>query len=241
MKRSLPLLAIAAFAPAVAAPPPAKDPLLIHTESRIDVDAQGRVTAISTTPELPADVEKVVHDNLRKLQFAPPMKDGRAVSGVTWAWQDACAAKVDGRYRFAVKFRGNGPGSEQELIPAYPQEMERRGVEAKWTVEYAIAVDGTASIVEIKRLDGGGGRNDVHFRRSIEQWLGAMRFKPELLDGQPVATRMTMPVTYELVAAPRAAKHDARNDACQIALQARDADDRAVAIDSPFKPVIAAN
>src|SRR6185436_3179806 len=109
-KSLLPLLALAALPSALAAPAaPAGKLVLINVQSRIDIGANGEVTAIHTTPELPAEVAAVVEGNLRKLRYAAPMKDGKPVAGVTYAHQAACAAPVDGRYSFAVKYFGNGP------------------------------------------------------------------------------------------------------------------------------------
>ena len=90
----LPLLATALLAPAAAATKSATAPalFLMQTESRMEVDAEGKVVSLQTTPALPPHVAAVVEGNLRKMRFAPPMKDGRAVAGVTYAWQEACAA-----------------------------------------------------------------------------------------------------------------------------------------------------
>jgi hypothetical protein len=246
MKYTLLPLALALLAPlAAAAPDKAPRLLFVQTESRIEVDAQGNITAIRTTPQLPPEVEAVVHDNLRKLRFAPPMKDGRPVAGVTFASQDACAAPVDGRYTFAVKYRGNGPSMDRSHPPVYPRELERRGIQSKWTVEYAIAADGHASVVGITRREGGdGNRGDAEFRKVLTQWIEGSRFSPEQLDGQPVATRMSTKVDFVLdTGSPAAlrAKANAGNDACKLALDARDGANQTVALDSPFKLEVAAN
>src|SRR5690348_9941965 len=104
-------IAFAALAPAFAAPPPVPEAklVLIIVQSRIDIGADGQVTAIHSTPELPADIAAIVEGNLRKLRYAAPTKEGKPVPGVTYALQGACAAPVDGRYSFAVKYMGNGP------------------------------------------------------------------------------------------------------------------------------------
>jgi hypothetical protein len=209
--------------------------LLLETQSRIEIDAQGKVTAVKTTPDLPADIGKIVDDNVRKLRFQPPMKDGRAVSGVTYVVQDACAAPVDGSYRFAVKYRGNGPGIDQNLLPSYPHEAQTAGVESKWAVEYQISPDGKGRVTKLERTQGGGGRLDAAFRASIVRWAGAMKFQPELLDGQPVATRDSNVVEFVLGPSKEIDLEHADSDACQLALKQRDEAPRAVALDSPFK------
>jgi outer membrane biosynthesis protein TonB len=230
----------AMLAPAAAAPPADAKLLLVQTESRVEVDAQGNVTAVKTTPQLPADIEAIVDGNLRKLRFEPPMKDGKAVAGVTYAVQDACAAPVDGKYAFAVKYRGNGPSMARSAHPPlYPRGPMMRGIQAEWNVEYTVGADGKGSVAGLKLLSGGGGRDDAEFRKVLKDWIANMPFQPEQLDGQPVATRMSTKVSFVLDNKRRDVK--ASNEACQLALQARDDDDRAVAIDSPFKPIVATN
>src|SRR4249919_2881963 len=99
VKTLLPLLALATLPPALAAPEaaPAGKLVLITVQSRVDIDANGQVTAIHSTPELPADIAAIVEGNLRKLRYLAPMKDGKPVPGVTYAQQGACAAPVDGK------------------------------------------------------------------------------------------------------------------------------------------------
>ena len=100
---------------------------------------------------MPPEIEKIVEDNLRKLQYAAPIQDGKPVAGVTYALQEACAAPVDGKYGFAVKYLGNGPSMDRRSFPFYPREMQRRGIESKWTVEYSVAPDGKGGVVAMTR------------------------------------------------------------------------------------------
>ena len=236
--QALPVLLLC-LAPVVAAAPDAPKLVFIQTESRIDIDAEGNVTAVRTTPQLPPEIQAIVESNLRKLRYAAPVKDGHAVSGVTDAQQDACAAPVDGRYVFAVKYRGNGPAMDHTRLPAYPVDLERRGVGSKWTVDYTVRADGTGKVDAMKLTDGGGGRSDGTFRKAISDWLEGMQFQPEMLDGQAIDTRLQTKVEFVLDSAPRTAREreHAVNDACKVALATHDDDDRAVAIDSPFKLV----
>ena len=237
--------ALATLAPVVAAAPDAPKLVLIHTESRIDIDADGNVTAIRTTPELPPEVQAVVEGNLRKLRYAAPVKDGRAVSGVTYALQDACAVPVDGSFRFAVKYRGNGPSmARREHPPIYPLGPMRQGIGAKWSVEYIVGADGKGSVASLKLLDGGGGRSDGEFRKTLHDWISAMPFQPEQVDGQPVATRMRTEVSFMVDAkhSDLQKANEERNLACKVALDASGKEaERTVALDSPFKLIVAAN
>ena len=54
-------------------------------------------------------------------------RDGHPVAGVTYARLDAYAAPVDGQYRFAIKFRGNGPAYDGNRYPLFPSQPMIRG------------------------------------------------------------------------------------------------------------------
>jgi hypothetical protein len=235
-----------ALASATAPPKPAL--VMLVTQSRVEVDATGQVTAIQTTPALQPAAAAVVEGNLRKMRFAPPMKNGQPVAGVTYASQEACAAPEGNVYRFAVKYRGNGPGLQQRVFPIYPRDAERRGAESSWKVNLVVGIDGRATLVDATRTDGGKNL-DRDFRRALETWVEAMRFHPEELDHQAVATRLEQTVLFTLdgpqyrLGSPELAKAQAEaNESCAIALQKGDAPERRVtALDSPFQPVPAAN
>jgi len=130
---------------------------------------------------------------------------------------------------------GNGPGLDSRLVPSYPREAQAGGVEATWTVEYEISPEGKGRIVRMERTQGGGGRMDALFRNSITRWVGVVPFQPELLDGQPVATRVSNEVEFVLGPSKKLDREHAASDACQLALKERDAAPHAVALDSPFK------
>lgn len=239
----LPLLFCSAVAiplAASAAPPQAPELVLIHAESRIEVDAGGQVVAVETLTKLTPEVQTFLADKLREQRFEPPMLDGRPVGGVTYAWQDVCAAPVDGAYRLAVKYRGNGPALDRRHFLIYPRDAERRGVESTWRLEYAINADGTGNVVDLRRTDGET-KLDQTFRTAIAQWIRGMEFQPERLDGKPVATQMATEIEFVL-GGPRDRRERAHqlkqsNDACQLALDAGDDDKRDVALNSPFKPI----
>ncbi len=235
MKRTALLLAMAALSLSAAASKSEPKLLLMQTQSRVEVDARGNVTAVKTLPELPVDIGRIVDDNVRKLRFQPPTKDGRAVSGVTFVVQDACAAPVDGKYQFAVKYRGNGPALDLGVVPAYPHQAQTGGVESRWAVEYEVSPEGKGRVAKLERTSGGGGRMDSLFRNSIVKWVGVVRFQPELLDGQPVATHVSNEVEFVLGPSKKLSQEQAGNDACRLALQERDQAPHAVALDSPFK------
>lgn len=241
------LLLLVLATPAWAATSPAPGALvLLSAESRVEVGADGKVVAVAADAGLPAAVNEALASNIRRMRFAPPMKEGRAVPGVTYVWQDACAAPDKGAYRFAVKYRGNGPSLVQKLYPRYPAEAQRAGQVAAWKVSYDVLPDGSAQLHQADRKKGSSRRFDPQFRSAIGAWISAMRFRPEILDSQAVATRVATDVEFRLGRPGRAETSNApdarmaravRNDSCTAAIAAGDKEDRDVALNSPFQPL----
>jgi hypothetical protein len=241
-----------------AEPADAAKPLLFGAQSRIEVDAEGKVVAIEAAPGLPAAVNTALEQNLRKLRFEPATKDGRAVGGVTYARQEACAIPEGGQYRMAVKFLGNGPGYAEGggrlAAPRWPTSGPTTGpVEVK--LVYRVGPDGE---ITVESTDLVSGRNRVaqDFVSASRQWLDGRRGKPEFLDGQPVSTRMSTTVKFmpsvtftgsnarrqaeAYGKAERARQEQARiaaSDACSLAARPPDGTPVQVALDSPFKPL----
>lgn len=234
-------------------------PVLFAAQSRIEVDANGTVVAIAPTPGLPEAVNAALANNLRSLHFEPAMKDGRAVGGVTYARQEACAIPEGGNYRLAVKFFGNGPGGLEgdgkAPAPRYPFEALRAGASAEVKLVYVVGTDGSIA-VESAELANGRSRYTKDFIAASRNWLEGRQASPESLDGQAVATRVETTVKYTLGASfsgPNARRQSeahareatarmqeeriASSGACTAAAKAREDQPQQVALNSPFKLV----
>lgn len=122
---------------------------------------------------------------------------------MTFVRVGACAIPVAGGYRLGLDFKGNGPaivdaGPWFIPPPRYPQEMLRAGGEGSFQVSYTIQVDGTTRVDSIEPLAGTGGRHVKAFRSALTSWIKALRYRPEQVNGIPVATEMSFPVDFEL-------------------------------------------
>ncbi len=256
-------LAICVVGPAAAtAPEPAKveAPRLFSVVSRVSVDAEGIVQDVEPTTTLSPAINAALEANARKIHFAPPMKQGHAVPGITYVVQEACAALDGGTFRLAIRYRGNGPKSNGFPAPRYPPDALRAGASATVSVTYRVLATGAAEL-ENATLTKGSTRWARDFKQSITEWVGQLHYLPEQLDGQPVATRVSYPVefrsgprttrTYSSLAdAKRASERDAArikaeqqaqriaaSPACATAMAASDDAPRQLALDSAFHPV----
>ena len=123
----------------------------------------------------------------------------------------------------------------------------KAGQSANWNVSYDVLADGSANLHQADRKDEASRRFDPQFRSAIAAWIGAMRFRPEILDGRAVGTRVRTQVEFRLGRpggraqtsnAPDARMaRAARNDSCTAAIAAGDEEQREVALNSPFQPL----
>ena len=99
----------------------------------------------------------------------------------------------------------------------------------------------------------GRGADQSLLRDSLKIWFRDSKFEPEQLDGRPVATRMSLPMKFEVgprtmhdsplaahLAAQAAGEEQLQARAleapsCKTAMESNRSGDRQVALDSPFQ------
>jgi hypothetical protein len=238
------LLLLAVGSSALARPDPGSKLVLFSRQFHVDVDATGQVTSVRPDPSLPGPVNEAIAAGIRKARFSAPMRDGRPVSGSTYLWTTACAAPDADGYRFAVRVGAAGPATalDRPVFPPYPKDAQRAGISARYDVEYLVLPDGTTQLLDTRRTEGERSRRfAIGFEDAIRNWVQAMRFHPEQLEGQTVATRVKTWISFSV--APGKPKQPdqpdpAANATCELAMRARDerdAESRTVAVDTPFR------
>ena len=243
--QALPILLALSSAASVAVAAPAPDPVLTTTQVRIDVDAGGRVTAVEPTSALPAPLAGAIREHVRGWRFEAPMQAGQAVAGTTYARMSVCATANGDELAFSLGRPENGPGVDTRMLrPSFFPPMSRGLVDSgrmEMEVVYEVQPDGSANVVSLTTTP-----NRASTRREVEaafrKWLAPMRFEPERVDGQPVATRMRMPwtFTWERTTRRLSDRELARRlvesaPSCQALLGRDTPDGRPVALDSRFR------
>lgn len=224
----------------------AAEPVAFRAEARVELDASGKPTKIEASQDLPEAIRKYVESKVATWQFVPPTRDGVVSSGVTYLKLGACAVPVENGYRMAVDFKGNGPrlrGMSMLPPPRYPPEAQRAGQEADMVVDWIVEPDGRATLERIERKDGIVSRKYDPFFRVMREWVATLRYEPEELAGQPVRTRVSVPVQFELDSggfSRSAYKRELQervnqSPECQVAASKLQQGLQPVAVDSPFK------
>ncbi|MCH6484859.1 hypothetical protein MMG85_15010 [Pseudoxanthomonas sp. LH2527] len=222
----------------------AAEPVRFFANARVVLDAQGVPQQVEANEKLPPAVRAAVEQRVIQWRFEPAKMGGVAKPGVTHVFLDACAMPAaDGNMTLAMDYRSNGPGlaGGATLVapPMYPVSAARYGQEGSFNVFMRIGPDGRASIERIEPVAG----KVKPFEKTLRDWVGAMRYVPEVVDAVPIATQMSMLVDFKLgggtlrQAARERLEKDRQSPQCQAAAGEGADPRRPVVLDSPFKPI----
>lgn len=236
--RNMMLCLLLGVAPGIAA----QEPLVFPASALIQVDATGRVTVVEPDAALPTALQQVVRERALQWKFDPPLLEGRPVAGTTYATLRGCAVPDGDDYRIALDFKGTGPRyltGHVPLPPQYPVDAIRSNRQTNALVTYVVGTDGNATVERIVHADLGMAR---YFDKTLTQWVEAMRYAPERLDGQPVRTRIETTVDFALgkMASPASMRKERQQQLqqspeCQLATQGAAEPTRSLVLDSPFR------
>ncbi len=241
-------LSLALVPLAVSAGEPApQGPVLLRMQAALDVDREGRVTQVEFVDKLA--VPDVIRQRARKVasgwRFQPPMKDGKAVSGRTYAGVQACVVPVAEDLDVSIAFGGNGPASFH-VTPNKPRSMalpidvlQERGItRLQGKITYVVGVGGRATL-ESATLDEPAlqAQFGEMWKRDQREIIRYSRYLPEMVDGVAIPTRLEFTSILQWTQDMDSVRDDARradeqSDACRTL---RGEDGERIASDSPFK------
>lgn len=176
----------------------AEEPLVFRASAKVSVSAAGEVTGVEPDASLSPALQKLVREEVLGYRFEPPTHGGRAVDGTTYVALGGCAVPEREGYRVSLAYKGAGPRvqSGQMVPPRYPERAYMNGSEADATVTYIVQPDGS---VVLDRIDyKGHPRTKREFDKALKEWIEQMRYEPEALAGEPVRTKLEVPVDFKL-------------------------------------------
>ena len=184
-------------------PPAGPKVVTFNASVRVEVDAAGKPIKVEAPAEFPEAVRQFIEKRVAGWQYSPAMQDGVPVAAVTYVGVGACAIPVEAGYRMGLDFKGNGPalaGSGAWFVPPppYPREPMMAGVEGAFKVSYSIMQDGSTRVDEIKSNNGTGRSYARDFQKVLTAWVGSFRYQPEQVNGIPVATEMSLSVSFNM-------------------------------------------
>jgi len=180
--------------------------IAFRTTVKVLVDENGKPTGTEASGELPDAVRQFVEKRVGSWAFAPPKRDGKVGSGVTFVRLGACAVPVDGGYSLAIDYKGNGPGWPEGLFrrgPKYPMKhapnvvVQHTG--AAFRTTFVVEPDGSITMEEIDWLSRGVSTDERRlFEKSVKDWLTGMQYQPEELDGRKLRTRASVVTAFSM-------------------------------------------
>lgn len=203
MRLLLPLLACCLLACTTALASDADDTLVLNAKARVAVDAEGRVTDVAfvDAEKLISAVREPLDRAIRSWAFEPARKGDRAVSSETTVKVGLRAERLGDEDAFVLSITSAsaGPDTTVHQHPRYPVEAVRARISGRVVVRVHYDADGvpTDIVTEEAEYD----RNESwHQARAIEkathEAVRSWRFQPEIVDGQPLASSVLVPMTF---------------------------------------------
>lgn len=196
--RLLLLLACSASVPAVFA---GDDLVAFNASVKVEVDPTGKPVAVEAPADIPAPIAAAIEKRVAGWIYVPAHRGDTPVAAVTYVSVGACAVPAEGGYRLGVDFKGNGPRVHSDTgrlpPPRYPRSLVMRGIGGTFEVSYSVLPDGST---KLKGIESIGKRMKLDYRQAfedaLEDWVESLRYDPEEVDGQAVATQVRFPVMY---------------------------------------------
>jgi TonB family protein len=157
----------------------------------VDVDDGGRIIAIELESGLTPAFEAALRREIGSWAFEPARIDGAAVASRTHLGVQLRAHdRGDGRAGVEVVAVSNGPRPYGKQEMRYPEDALRRRIQGAVVFTLTVTPEGTAE--NIVADDNAHPLLSRAALRSVRNW----QFQPEQVAGQPVATRIRLPVAF---------------------------------------------
>lgn len=175
--------------------------------AQVAVDASGRVTDVELLGDVPAPFRGVLRQAAEGVEFEPARRDGEAVPSRT-ALNLAMRLEPDGTGRYAARLEeitGSAVALDDVRRVPYPRSAARDGYGAVVVARIAVQPDGrvdeAASGIHAVALARKGesvqdAERQAAFEKTVMRSIRKWRFAVEEVDGQPLATRVLVPVRF---------------------------------------------
>lgn len=217
----------------------------VYVTAAVDVDAQGHIQHMELTAtkgtvskELSPALRSMATNTISEWQFEPARMNGQPAAARTYVHAVFEYRPHGDDYDGRLVFVGNGPRLLNQGAPEYPAHMWRSGIEAELVLLVKIQPDGSLTDVKLDSARTTRSYPALEFvrtaRHSIESWHAA----PEMVDGHPVKTWVRLPIVFTIGDPSRKQQKKAALELAPDSpkpFQPMNADDQAVALDSPLK------
>ena len=175
----------------------------------LNIDAQGRVTQATPSKDLPSALVAPVQGAVAHWRFQPPQRNGVAMTARTYARVTVeLVPKGGDEYGVRVNYLSHGPSLTLTRLPVYPPAMLRLRGEGTVYMEALVRPDGSVADIRLKdsKISASTVGPSQHaakvFARVAQDAMERMQAKPEWIDGEPVASAITLPITFLMGGGP---------------------------------------
>jgi TonB family protein len=212
-----------------------------------DVDAKGHITATQVDPDVSASIAAVLASAVKQWQFVPATLGGRPVPAHTYITARLQALpNAGGQYNLRISFMGNGPRLDNRTPPQYPRDEIRMREGAFLILDATVHPNGHLTDLKVSNKFADWPVQPsfkVAILAAARQWHAI----PEQVDGQPVATKLRIPVVFSIdgqtytAQQRRILREAARMDAATAHAKATQPaiplpSEQEIALDSPLHP-----
>lgn len=175
-------------------------PVAFPTSVRMVLGADGKPRMLEADARLPGLLQEYLVRQIEGWRFEST--DGQPIPGevATWVHLGVCLLpnpQDPDALNMAVHFNRLGPKLEVGVFPRYPADAARVGHPADLRVDYLVQPDGQISVERIE-FQNDGQRYRREFESAVREWLAKLRYVPEQVEGQAIATRMRMPIQFRV-------------------------------------------
>jgi hypothetical protein len=173
-------------------------------DAEVTVVSSGEVGEILLrSPELPDPLDQMVQKSISELRFAPIEVDGEPADVTAQMTFSACFTSGPDQVALALDLLAHGPKATTRTFPPVPRELfdPDRLRRFEFVLTYVVEADGSARF-EGMTHPGIPARLVRKLKRDYEKWIEGTTYRPERVNGQPVATRVEYPL--KITIGPRA-------------------------------------
>jgi TonB family protein len=165
------------------------------------VDAGGVVTSADEVAEIDPAFEATVVGLMKQWRFKPALRAGQPVATRTAMWVKVVAEIGDDQAaRISARYLSHGNLISNRRPPVYPPSALRSRSEAEVVLEASFDADGAVTTIEPFQIkvSGGDKRLGEQFYAAAHDAVRGWSVRPEVVDGQPVASRVLIPLKFTL-------------------------------------------
>ncbi len=152
---------------------------------------EGKLILPKFEPALPPDVTKHVREIFKQWRIVPPLSGGQTANLLA-RFPFKLEKRVKKAEIYEIDALNVPPKPIKKVSPIYPPELKRQYVQSELLLVFVVLEDGSVEDVGILKM--GSPAFAEAAVEAVKQW----KFEPGMKDGQPVKTRVRLPLSFSL-------------------------------------------